>query len=165
LAWNHLQFLIKISLCKIEWQTNQEEKMLRQLKPTISRDVIIALLVLVGWFPQCAAIRPFTNISPERAQALINRKANNPHLIILDVRTPQEFSTGHLKGALNIDFKSPDFASKIDELDKSATYLVYCLVGGRSGKAMKLMQEKGFSKVFNLEGGITKWEDSNLPVE
>ncbi len=79
--------------------------------------------------------------------------------------TPQELSTGHIKGALNIDFKSPDFASKIDELDKSATYLVYYLVGGRSGKAMQLMQEKGFSKVFNLKGGITKWQADSLPIE
>ena len=122
--------------------------MLRQSKIKISLTVI-SILVAVSLMPRCATIRPFTNISPEQAQALIQRNTDNPDFILLDVRTPQEFSTGHIKGALNINFSAPDFTSKIDELDKSATYLVYCKVGGRSSKAMKLMQEKGFKKVFN----------------
>ena len=123
--------------------------MSRQFKSSIFPTVRILSLLLIGWILNCAAIRPFTNISPEQAQVLIHRNTDNPKFILLDVRTPQEFSTGHIKGALNINFSAPDFASKIDELDKSATYLVYCKVGGRSSKAMKLMQEKGFKKVFN----------------
>ena len=138
--------------------------MLRQSKIKISLTVI-SILVAVSLMPQCATICPFTNISPEQAQALIQRNTDNPNFILLDVRTPQEFSTGHIKGALNINFSAPDFASKIDELDKSATYLVYCKVGGRSSKAMQVMQEKGFKKVFNIEGGIDKWQAGNLPIE
>ena len=139
--------------------------MSRQFKSSILPTVIILSLLLISWILNCATMRPFTNISPVQAQALIQRNTENPNFILLDVRTPQEFSTGHIKGALNINFSAPDFASKIDELNKSATYLVYCKVGGRSGKAMQVMQEKGFKKVFNIEGGIDKWQAGNLPIE
>ena len=145
---------------------DRERIMLRQVKNDIARAAIIPfLMVIVGWLPGCASIQPLTNISPEQAETLIRRKADDPHFVLLDVRTVKEFDTGHLAGALNIDFMSPDFTDKIGELDKSATYLVYCLMGGRSAQAMKLMREKGFKKVFNLEGGLKKWQAESRPIE
>lgn len=120
--------------------------------------IFLGLAALICLLPHCASVRPFTEISPDRAEALIHRHTDDPDFVIVDVRSAEEFNTGHLDGALNIPIKSPDFAEQIEALDKSATYLVYCYVGIRSARAMDLMKEKGFEKVFNLEGGLGKWE-------
>ncbi|WP_017256719.1 rhodanese-like domain-containing protein [Pedobacter arcticus] len=82
---------------------------------------------------------------------------NNPALVLLDVRTPEEFSEGHLKNALNYDFKSADFKAKIVELDKAKTYYLYCKSGKRSAAATAEMRSNGFKSIYELDGGITKW--------
>jgi len=75
---------------------------------------------------------------------------------IVDVRSAGEFNSGHLKGAVNIDVSGSSFTSKIEALDKSKTYLVYCRSGARSASASSVMAGKGL-KVFNLAGGIMSW--------
>lgn len=70
--------------------------------------------------------------------------------VLLDVRTPEEFATGHLEGAINIDIQSADFDARVSELDPDATYLVYCRSGNRSGQAMSRMQAQGFTDLTNL---------------
>ena len=78
--------------------------------------------------------------------------------VIMDVRTDDEFSTGYIEGALNIDFYMGNkFISEIDKLDKSKSYFIYCKSGARSGQTCELMKQKGFKKVYNLEGGILGW--------
>ena len=78
--------------------------------------------------------------------------------VIIDVRTDDEFSTGHIGGAVNIDFyNGNEFISEIDKLDKSKSYFIYCKSGARSGQTCELMKQKGFKKVYNLEGGILGW--------
>lgn len=81
----------------------------------------------------------------------------NENAVILDVRTPEEYAAGHIPHAILINFNAPDFAARIDSLNKSKTYLVYCAAGGRSAKASTMMAEKGFKDVYNLEGGFTQW--------
>ena len=79
--------------------------------------------------------------------------------VILDVRTEEEFESGYIKGALNMDIHGgADFLSSIDALDKSKSYFVYCRSGARSGQACQLMSQMGFSAVYNLEGGVLAWE-------
>ncbi len=80
-----------------------------------------------------------------------------PSTVILDVRTPEEFSSGHLPGAINVDFEAPDFSSKIATLDKSLPYAVYCRSGNRSGQAVALMTADGFTSTYHLAGGIGAW--------
>ena len=78
--------------------------------------------------------------------------------VIIDVRTDDEFSTGYIEGAVNIDFyMGNEFISEIDKLDKSKSYFIYCKSGARSGQTCELMKQKGFKKVYNLEGGILGW--------
>ena len=78
--------------------------------------------------------------------------------VIIDVRTDDEFSTGYISGAVNIDFyMGNEFISKIEKLDKSKSYFIYCKSGARSGQTCELMKQKGFKKVYNLEGGILGW--------
>ncbi len=102
----------------------------------------------------------FTNISAETFQSLILK----PNTILLDVRTPTEFTTAHLKDALLIDIKSPHFIEEIQELDKDANYLVYCRIGVRSANACHYMAQIGFTKLYNLEGGIVDWVDKGFPI-
>lgn len=104
-------------------------------------------------------------ISSSDAQNLITEKQNDPQFVILDVRTADEFTSGHLHGALNLDYYAADVNSKIAQLDKSKIYLVYCRTGHRSGEFIKLMQPLGFSSIYDLSGGITAWTVANLPLE
>jgi rhodanese-related sulfurtransferase len=84
--------------------------------------------------------------------------------LLLDVRTNQEYAAGHLEGATQIDFYSPDFQAKIKELDPETPVYVYCRSGGRSGQTAKMMKNLGFKAVYNLEGGIGAWQGSGKPV-
>lgn len=83
--------------------------------------------------------------------------------ILLDVRTPQEYTNGHLQNATAINFFDADFKEKVDKLDKNKPIYVYCAVGGRSAKACKILQESGFKNVYNLLGGWNGWNAAGLP--
>lgn len=78
---------------------------------------------------------------------------------ILDVRTEEEFTEKHIPNSLNIDiYKGQEFLDEVNKLDKTKSYYVYCRSGARSAQACALMQQEGFDKTYNLEGGIMKWE-------
>ena len=82
-----------------------------------------------------------------------------PEAVILDVRTEEEFESGYIKGALNLDIRGgADFIASVEELDKSKSYFVYCRSGARSGQACQLMGQMGFENVYNLEGGVLAWQ-------
>ncbi len=93
------------------------------------------------------------HLAPAQFAALAGR----PATVVLDVRTPAEFATGHLPNAQNIDVESSDFAAQVAGLDKNATYALYCHSGRRSGIALEQMQAAGFTDVADLAGGITDW--------
>ena len=85
--------------------------------------------------------------------------SQTPQSVILDVRTEEEFESGYIKGALNLDIRGgADFIASVEELDKSKAYFVYCRSGARSGQACQLMGQMGFENVYNLEGGVLAWE-------
>lgn len=84
-------------------------------------------------------------------------KMKDTMAIVLDVRTPDEYQQGHIPHATLINFYDEDFKAELDKLDKDKTYLVYCNAGGRASKTSKIMKEKGFKNVFNLEHGFKKW--------
>jgi len=81
-----------------------------------------------------------------------------PGVIVLDVRTPEEFSAGHIENAININLESSDFASEVSKLDMNATIAVYCRSGNRSGVATEQMVELGFVDMYDMQGGILEWE-------
>jgi len=85
-------------------------------------------------------------------------------LVVLDVRTPEEFQAGHLDGAVMIDFYEPDFAARIADLDRDAPYLLYCHSGNRSGSTRKIMEDLGFTNVSDVDGGISAWQGAGQPV-
>lgn len=101
-----------------------------------------------------------TNLTAVEFAEKIKELPNTP---IIDVRTPDEFSGGHLQNAQNIDISDSNFEQQIETLDKSKPVFVYCLSGGRSASAASKMREIGFKEVYELDGGIMKWRGANLP--
>ena len=88
------------------------------------------------------------------------RKAieNDPQAILLDVRTDAEYAQGALPGARHLNYLDYGFLDRLETLDKETTYLVYCRTGRRSIRTCLLMQNSGFRRVFNLEGGLSAWK-------
>lgn len=82
----------------------------------------------------------------------------NPNIQLIDVRTPKEYDEGHINDAILIDFLADNFKEEIQTLDKNKPVYLYCRSGGRSGKASKLMEELGFTKIRDLEGGYNNWK-------
>jgi rhodanese-related sulfurtransferase len=89
----------------------------------------------------------------------------NKEAILIDVRTPQELAQGYIAGAINIDYSSSNFKQDLNKLDKSKPVYVYCRSGVRSSNTMSLLQEMGFSEVYNLNGGIIAWAQAGLPIK
>jgi rhodanese-related sulfurtransferase len=84
--------------------------------------------------------------------------ADDENTVIIDVRTPAEWQNGYIPGTdMFIDFQASDFADQISKLDTSKTYVIYCRSGNRSSKACQVMSKNGFTKLYNLSGGINKW--------
>ncbi|MBV6484706.1 MAG: Thiosulfate sulfurtransferase GlpE [Flavobacteriales bacterium] len=83
---------------------------------------------------------------------------------ILDVRTPDEWADGIIAGAEKINFYDDNFAQQIEKLDKTTPVYLYCRSGGRSANAVDILKEKGFTKVYNLDGGITSWQNNGFEV-
>lgn len=102
---------------------------------------------------------------PEQARQLILDRQGQAGFVVLDVRTEDEFRRGHLPGAVLMDLYSRDFKSRLGQLDRSATVLVYCAVGGRSMWVQHLGQSMGFTRMYDLQGGFQAWANAGLPVE
>ncbi len=107
-----------------------------------------------------AAAEP-VDVDVEKAEELM---ASEPELLVIDVRTPEEFEEGHLPKAINLDFNGDDFEAKLAKLDPTKPCLVYCAVGGRSGRSMEIFRKLKFAKVRHLEAGYQGWTDAGKPT-
>lgn len=94
------------------------------------------------------------SVSPESFLEKINKTQNAQ---ILDVRTPEEYASGHIDNAKNINWLNNNFVVNAEKLDKSKPIFVYCKSGGRSSKAAAKLAELGFTNIYELQGGILKW--------
>jgi rhodanese-related sulfurtransferase len=121
---------------------------------------IIALIASALLLAGCSSSSSAIDLSVTEFSA----KVAEAGVITLDVRTPGEFAEGYIQGARLIDFQSGNFENEIAALDKNATYAVYCRSGNRSGQAVKVMQDAGFTNVFNMNGGVIDWANAGLPL-
>ena len=112
------------------------------------KSLIILLFLPISLFSQ-------KKITREEFKELIT-KGNT---LVIDVRTPVEFSEAHIKNAINIDYFSKSFSETISKLNKQKTILVYCAAGGRSTSACSDFKKLGFKKVYNLIGGYDDWKE------
>lgn len=100
------------------------------------------------------------DVTVEEMQTLL--QMDNVQLV--DVRTPEEYSTGFIANAQNIDYFSPTFDEDIKKLDKEQPVIVYCKSGRRSTKCSEKLLKAGFVKIYNLKGGITQWRHKGLKI-
>lgn len=112
----------------------------------------------------------FTTITAQNKASVNSKQVSSmllkdKKIIVLDVRTAEEFSYGHIKGALNIDIRQPDAFSKIDKLNKNAKYIVHCRTNHRSGIAVNHMIQSGFKNIYQMMDGWSGWSINDLPVQ
>lgn len=122
--------------------------------------VITVLLTTV--LTSCNSTPKGSVLNPHAYKAAINDKTDE---VLVDVRTPEEYAEGHIKGALNINWHDPAFMDEVDKLDKSKPVFVYCKSGGRSGQAAEALRGMGFKEVYDLDGGITAWKNAGMKVQ
>jgi rhodanese-related sulfurtransferase len=114
-----------------------------------------------------------TSCSSEGSASITNVDAStfistiaDPNIKVIDVRSLGEYSSGHLQGALNIDVESGGFDAGIANLDKTATYAVYCRSGRRSTLAAERMAEAGFTNIINFnQGGFAELAAAGAATE
>jgi rhodanese-related sulfurtransferase len=130
----------------------------------VSALAAVALLLWVARSAKAQTEPSGTRIShadPEAAAKLVAEKK----VSVLDVRTPKEFTDGHIAGATNLNFNAPDFEERLGQLDKSKTWLVHCASGGRSTQSLVALKKLGFQSVVHLDGGLKAWQKAGKPVE
>lgn len=121
--------------------------------------VVFFLIVLTG----CGKAQNSKNESTLPATEFSKKLDQTKDAQLVDVRTPGEFRNGHLKNAMNIDWNADDFAEKAKALDKGKPVFVYCMSGPRSKAATAKLQEMGFKNIYEMQGGMMKWRNANLP--
>lgn len=133
--------------------------------------IISGILLLIGVLfltPVCAVCGcVICNYEPVLESIPANdffELADSENFVLIDIRTIEEYNSGKIAGATNLDFYSSSFESELDLLDKDKTYLIYCRSGSRSSQALKTMQSLGFMEVYDLKGGIIAWQNSDFPV-
>ncbi len=125
--------------------------------------LIGALLLTAAMIGGTAACSSDASVDRLSATAFAEAIAK-PGVTIVDVRTPDEFASGHIANAINIDVESADFAQRIAGLDAKASYAVYCRSGNRSRTAVSQMTDAGFTNVVELADGISGWSGAGQPV-
>ena len=136
----HLKLLIIFLIGAVQFSTAQFVSDLKKVEPTIR------------------------NVRAKIFAQLINRD-KNPQII--DIRTPQEYASGHLKGAVSINYYDRNFAENIEKagLDKLRPVYIYCRSGHRSSNAIPIFKKLGFKHIINLAYGINEWKKLKLPLE
>lgn len=131
------------------------------MKAFIKSGIIIVCLSLLG---ACQAKENASLVDLGAKEFSEKLKAEKDSALLVDVRTPEEFASGHLAGALSIDFNGPGFAESVAKLPKDKHVYLYCRSGRRSKAAMPIFLKAGYKSVFNLTPGILGWESAGLPV-
>ncbi len=117
------------------------------------------------YFPAGFAVENgiFQDISPTQTHKMIQEHYQDKNLVILDVKTEQEYLENHLSDSKSMDFFAGSFKDDLFDLDKNKTYAVICKIGVRSEIAMNLMKKMGFSEVYNVLGGDERWFAEEIP--
>ena len=124
------------------------------------KNLLIVLILILKVFSGAKA-QNFQDVDALKFKEQIDKG----NCLLLDVRTPGEYTTGHIAGSTNINIADSEFASKIKLLDKSKTLLIYCLSGSRSDAAGEYMSRQGFKKIYTLQRGLINWNRAGFSLE
>lgn len=132
---------------------------MKRITSTLKLLFLTLQLVVIG---SCSSIAQNSTIPVDEFEKGIAQK----DIQLLDVRTAEEFQSGHLKNALQANWNNmTEFQERVAALDKTKPVYIYCLSGGRSNAAMNWLGEHGFSKVYNMKGGINAWKQANKAIQ
>jgi len=124
---------------------------------------LIALLFfnisLAGCKTQESKPASITNVTADEVYKMLS---SNKDYFILDVRSKEEFDSGHIEGAYLLPVS--ELENRLAELPQDKPIIVYCRSGSRSTSAANILLEKGFKEIFNMTGGITEWQSKGFPV-
>jgi thioredoxin len=125
------------------------------------KSYILSLLFISILFINCNGQnnKNYESIAPTTFEEKIKQ---TPKAQLIDVRSPEEYTAQHIDKAVNINWNSDEFTSKVKSYDKEKPIFVYCLSGGRSKQAANKLQEMGFKEIYELQGGIMKWNAEGL---
>ena len=132
----------------------------------MGRNVIIVIVMVVGALVSTVTFggdsEPATAVSISPAELKVRRESGAAPIVI-DVRTPNEYASGHIPGAINIPFDQ--VAQRITEIESTEGVALYCMFGPRAQKGESALLAVGYEKVFHIEGGLAAWKAAGLPVE
>lgn len=124
------------------------------------RRIAAVLAVLAVVAAGCASDEATTVLNPQQTVSFLN---DNPDAILIDVRTPAEVAEGFLAGAVMLDALDPSFVANAQTLDPNATYVVYCRSGNRSAAAIEVLQDLGFTTLYDA-GAFTALANAGIPT-
>ncbi len=121
----------------------------------------LTLLVCMLYMVSCSQVvkSEIEVVSPEKVLELLEKE----DIQLVDVRTPEEYEDGYIIKAKNVNFYDSNFDAQVESFDKKRPIIVYCKLGGRSAKSAKKLQEAGFMKIYDLQGGFTRWKKEGHP--
>jgi rhodanese-related sulfurtransferase len=118
----------------------------------MKRLLFFSLIIFLLTFTACGSeVVDYKNVSTDEAKNFID----NNEVVVLDVRTPEEFHAGHIPNAILIPLQELD--NRLNELNKDEKYLVVCQSGNRSSQASEILIKNGFNDIYNMTGGMGSW--------
>ncbi len=123
---------------------------------------VVAPAVVPAVVPAAVPVVVAGEVTPEAAEKLLRA---NSRVIVLDVRTPEEFGRGHIAGAVNISSADPEFDKKVGALDSTRPVLLHCASGGRSGRVLSRIEALRFPAIYHMNGGFNAWREAGKAVE
>lgn len=120
------------------------------------KNLLIAIFAMIALFA-CSPQQSSEVVEVLSANTFHDSLQSDNDIQLIDVRTASEYEQGHIHNSVNLDFLNGDFENSISSLNKEEAVYLYCHSGNRSGKAAKLLEKNGFTKVYDLRSGYSNW--------
>ncbi|HZW77012.1 MAG TPA: rhodanese-like domain-containing protein [Flavobacteriaceae bacterium] len=126
--------------------------------------ILLLLSLIIGFFACKESSKSEISkvITVEEAHRAL---ASDMEYQLIDVRTVDEFKEGHLPGAVNICVTDDNFEKQLIHLDKNKPVYLYCRSGKRSARAAEILTQKGFKEIYDVKGGIQKWQEEGFEIQ
>lgn len=119
----------------------------------------LLLLTLLAFTLACSNLSPNASDYQTLDVTEFKQKMQGDSIQLVDVRTPNEYGAGHIKGAINANVQDPNFPVDISsKTDTSKQIMIYCRSGARSARAAKIMRDMGYPVIYELKGGYLAWQ-------
>ena len=115
--------------------------------------------ILISAIFLCSCTKQFQYISAEEFNSFFENEFE-----LIDVRTAKEFQSGHISGAINIDFLSSNFIDEIKDFDPNLNLIIYCRTDNRSSKSAKILADHNYKNIYVIKGGIEEWVNQGNAV-